>query len=171
MITKHRVIPIQQLQACKMYNTLKQVGITPILNWIDSKKSQELITEIESKGLKYQIVPLGNHVTLLAERVIQIFKNHFKSILHGCDPGYPKNKWDGLIDVAILTLNMIQPSRINQRKSAYNEIWDNFYFNKIPLASPGYFIVAQTSTGPRSMGRPWSKRILYWTSNKPLPML
>ena len=65
-----------------------------------------------------------------------------RSILYGCDPGYPKNQRDRLIDVAILTLNMMRPSRINPKKSTYNKIRGNFDFNKTPLAPLGYLIVA-----------------------------
>ena len=37
---------------------------------------------------------------------------------------------------------MLRASRINSNKSAYNEIWGNFDFNKTPLAPPGCLVVA-----------------------------
>ena len=74
-----------------MYETLKKVGINPIIHRIGNEFLKDLIEEIESRNLKYQIAPPGNHRTLPAERSIQTFKNHFESILYGCDPGYPKN--------------------------------------------------------------------------------
>ena len=37
---------------------------------------------------------------------------------------------------------MLRGSRINPKKSAYNEIWGNFDFNKTPLAPPGCLVVA-----------------------------
>ena len=125
-----------------MHDTLKKAGINPVIHRIDNEFSKDLIEEIEARGLKYQIAPPGNHRTLPAERSIQTFKNHFESILYGCDPGFPKNQWDRLIDVAVLTLNMLRASRINPKKSAYNEIWGNFDFNKTPLAPPGCLVVA-----------------------------
>ena len=33
--------------------------------------------------------------------------------------------------------NMVRPSRINPKKSAYNEIWGNFDYNATPLGPPG----------------------------------
>ena len=105
-----------------MHDTLKKAGINPIIHQINNKYSTDLIEEIETQGLKYQIAPPGNHRTLPAECSIQTFINHFESILYGCDPGFPKNQWDRLIDVAVLTLNMMRGSRINPKKSAYNEI-------------------------------------------------
>ena len=55
----------------------------------------------------------------------------------------PKFQWDRVLSVAVLTLNMLQSSRINQAKSGYNELWGNFDFNKTPLVPPGCLIVAQ----------------------------
>ena len=126
----------------KMHNTLKKAGINPVLHRIDNEFSKELIDEIDSRGLKYQIALRGNHRTIAAERAIQTVKNHFISVLYGCDPTFPKSQWDRLLQVAVLTLNMLRPSRINPAKSAYNELWGNFDFNKTPLAPPGCLIVA-----------------------------
>ena len=127
-----------------MYNTLKKAGINPIIHRIDNEFSIDLIEEIETRGLKYQIAPPGNHRTLPAERAIQTFENHFKTILYGCGPAYPINQWDRMIDVAFLTLNMMRPSRINMKKSAYNDndIWGKFDLNKTPLAPPRCLRVA-----------------------------
>ena len=127
-----------------LYNTLQKARINPIIHRIDNEFSIDLIEEIETRGLKYQIAPPDNHRTLPAERAIQTFENHFELILYRCDHAYPKNQWDRLIDVAVLTLNMMRPSRINNKISAYNEIWGNFDFNKTPLAPPGCLIVAHT---------------------------
>ena len=125
-----------------MHDTLKKAGINPVLHRIDNEFSKELIDEIESRGLKYQIAPRGNHRTIAAERAIQTVKNHFISVLYGCDPTFLKSQWDRLLQVAILTLNMLRPSRINPLKSAYNQLWGNFDFNKTLLAPPGCLIVA-----------------------------
>ncbi|OEU11422.1 hypothetical protein FRACYDRAFT_245985 [Fragilariopsis cylindrus CCMP1102] len=126
----------------EMHDTLKKAGINPVLHRIDNEFSTELIDEIESRGLKYQIAPRGNHRTIPAERAIQTVKNHSVSTLYGCDPTFPKSQWDRILPVSVLTLNMLRPSRINPAKSAYNELWGNFDFNKTPLAPPGCLIVA-----------------------------
>ena len=103
----------------EMHSTLKKVGINPILHQINNEFSIELIEEIESRGLKYQITPRGNHRTIAAERGIQTLKNHSTSVLYGCDPTFPKYQFDRVLPVAVLTLNMLPPSRINPEKSAY----------------------------------------------------
>ena len=136
-----------------MCKTLKKVGINPIIHRIDKEFQKDLIEEIEAQGLEYQITPPRDHRTLPAKRSIQTFKNYFKSILYGCDPGYPKNQWDQLIDVVILTLNMMKPFCINPKKSVYNEIWGNFDFNKTPLAQPGYLIVTHERPQDKALGQ------------------
>ena len=92
--------------------------------------------------MKYQIAPRGNHRTIAVKRRIQTLKNHFQSVLYGCDPTFLKNQWDRVLPVAVLTLNMLRPSCINPAKSVYNQLWGNFDFNKSPLAPPGCLIVA-----------------------------
>ena len=84
-----------------MHDTLKAAGINPILHRIDNEYSVELIEEIETRNLKYQIVPRGNHRTIPAERGIQTFKNHYTSVLYGCDPTFPKNQWCIIVPVAV----------------------------------------------------------------------
>ena len=67
----------------EMHDTLKKAGINPVLHRMDNEFSKELIEEIESRGLKYQIAPRGNHRTIAAEQAIQTVKNHFISVLYG----------------------------------------------------------------------------------------
>ena len=126
----------------EMHDTLRKAGINPVLHQIDNEFLKKLIEEIKSRRLKYQIAPRGNHRTITAERGIQTLKNHFISVLYGCDPTFPKNQWDRVLPVAVLTLNMLKPSRINPANSAYNKFWGNFDFNKTSLAPPGCLIVA-----------------------------
>ena len=57
-----------------MYNTLKKAGINPLIHHIDNKFSQDLIEEIETQELKYQVAPPGYHCTLPAEKAIKTFK-------------------------------------------------------------------------------------------------
>ena len=90
--------------------------------------------------MKYQIAPRGNHRTIAIEQEIQTLKNHFQSVLYGCDPTFPKNQWGWVLLVAVLTLTMVRPSQINPAKSAYNQLWGNFDFNKTPLAPLGCLI-------------------------------
>ena len=126
----------------EMYDILKKAGINPILHQIDNKFSKKSIEEIETQKLKYQIAPKDNHRIIPAERGIQTLTYHFTSVLYECHLTFPKNQWGWVLPVVVLTLNILRLSRINPAKSAYNELWGNFEFNKTPLAPPGCLIVA-----------------------------
>ena len=71
------------------------------------------------------------------ERAILTFKAHFIAIRSGADPDYPKNCSDLLLDSVVLALNLLRPSRINPKISAYTHIHGVFDFNKTPLALVG----------------------------------
>jgi hypothetical protein len=51
-----------------------------------------------------------NHRRYLADRAIQMFKNHFKAIIAvaGVNDSFPMRIWDKLLPQAVLTLNLIQ---------------------------------------------------------------
>jgi hypothetical protein len=94
----------------EMYEDLQKTGTNPVLHRLDNETSEELIKEIENKGLRYQIASPGDHRLNHAERAIQTFKNHFIAILYGTDSGFPAKQWDQLIKQAVMTINMCQPS-------------------------------------------------------------
>ena len=121
----------------KLYKELYNAGIRPLIQRLDNEASEDLIAAIKDKDLHFQLAPAGNHRTLPAERAIQTFKNHFIAGLYGVDDRFPGNQWDRLIPQTIRTLNMLRPSRINPKLSAYMQVWGAFDFNKTPLAPIG----------------------------------
>jgi hypothetical protein len=135
--SKHSLI--KGYQTC--LDELTRAGIKPIIHRLDNEISKDMITEIEKRQMNYQIAAPGDHRLNFAERAIQTFKNHFVSVLHGCDPQFPANQWDRLLPQAVMTLNMVRPSRLNPKLSAYNQLWGNFNFEKTPLAPPGCKII------------------------------
>ena len=54
------------------------------------------------------------------------------------------SKWDRLIDHAVITLNMMRNSRVNNELSAYTCLNGAYVFNKCPLALSGTKVVAHT---------------------------
>ena len=126
---------IEGYEAC--YKQLKDAGITPILQRLDNEVSAELITAITEKNLKYQLANAHDHRHNYAERAIQTFKNHFISILHGCDSRWPAHLWCRIIPQTVMSLNMLRASRINPKLSAYNQLFGNFDFNRTPMAPLG----------------------------------
>ena len=90
----------------ELYEDLQKAGINPILHRLDNETSEELIEEIEKKGLDYQIASPGDHRLNHAERVVQTSKNYFIAILYGTDSSFPAKQWDRLVKQAVMTLNM-----------------------------------------------------------------
>ena len=66
---------------------------------------------MEKENITYQLVPPHNHRANAAERAIQTFTSHFKSILATADPDFPLAQWDLLLPQTNLTLNLLCASR------------------------------------------------------------
>ncbi len=61
--------------------------VKPTTHLLDNEASEKFKTEIRN-NFTIQLVPPDNHRQNLAERAIQTFKNHFKSILAGMVHAY-----------------------------------------------------------------------------------
>ena len=101
-----------------------------------NKASSAFKAEIK-KNSAIQLVPPDNHRRNLAERAIQTFKSHSKSILARVDDNFPMHLWDRLLPQAILTLNLLRQSNVAPTVSAYQYVHGAFDYNKMPLAPMG----------------------------------
>jgi hypothetical protein len=110
--------------------------IKPKTHILDNEASVEFKREIQ-KNCTIQLVPPDNHRQNLAERAIQTFKNHFKSVLAGVDNSFPMRLWDRLLPQTILTLNLLRQANTVPMISAWQYVHGNFDYNKMPLASMG----------------------------------
>jgi len=72
-----------------------------------------------------------------AERAIQTFKNHFKSVIAGVDESFPMRLWDKILPQVFPTLNLLQQSNVAPTVSAYAYINGPFDYNAMPLAPMG----------------------------------
>ena len=121
-------------------------------NWFcaDNALSKGVRTWLESNGVQVQLVPPYNHRANIAERIIQIFKDHFVSCLSGVDPTFPHKYWHMLIPQAELTLNMLRRSKTDPSKSAYEVVFKRQYdINKCPLMPPGISAMVHESRDTR----------------------
>ena len=57
--------------------------------------------------------------------------------MHRTDREFPTHLWCQLLEQIELQVNLIRPSRINQNRSAWEELHGNFDFNATPLAPLG----------------------------------
>ena len=146
---KNRSTPelLKGFKHCHEY--LKRRKFRAKLLRLDNKVSKELIAHIESEQLQYQLASPGDHRTNPAERAIQTFKNHFIAIISGTNPDFPSHCWDLLVPQAVITLNLLRPSRINLAISAYAQINDNSNSNDTSLALAGCKIVIHDQANER----------------------
>ena len=67
-----------------------------------------------SRGYKYLYVLYNYDSNLILveplKNWIQMFKNHFLSVLATCDAEFPIVEWDCLLPQAEMTLNMLRPA-------------------------------------------------------------
>ena len=103
---------------------------------MDNEASDDYQAEIK-KHTKMQMVPPDTHRRNIAERAIQTFKSHFKAILAGVDPHFPIFLWCKLLPQAILTLNLMRPSNVAPKVSAYAYVHGQFNYDAMPLAPMG----------------------------------
>jgi hypothetical protein len=92
-------------------------SVRPKTHVLDNEALEAFKKEIE-KNCKIQLVPPDNHRQNLAERAIQTFKNHFKSIITGVDDSFPMRLWYKLLPQTIPTLNLLQQSNVAPTVSA-----------------------------------------------------
>ncbi len=116
---------------------LTKRGLVPTLHILDNEASSELKTAITKNNISFQLAPPHIHRRNAAERAIRTFKDHFIAGLATCDPAFPLSLWDRLLPQAELTLNLLRPSRLNPKLSAYAYLNGNFNFSATPLAPPG----------------------------------
>jgi hypothetical protein len=135
-------------------NLLKSRGLSPKLQRLDNEISKELEQLLHKEGIDYQLTPTGLHRRNAAEKAIQTFKNHLIAGLSTTNPSFPINLWDKLIPQANITLNLLRPSRINPRLSAYAQVFGAFDYNKTPLAPPGIAILCHIRPEKRQSWAP-----------------
>jgi hypothetical protein len=121
----------------EVITTLKTGGYCPALNVMDNKCSAAVEKYITSEQINIQLVPRHNHRVNAAERAITTFKEHFIAALTTADMHCPLQLWDEFLPQVELTLNKLRFSRRNPNRSANQEVYGSFDFNKTPLAPLG----------------------------------
>ena len=125
----------------KGYTTIQKLlygrVLAPKMHYLDNECPKVLQQFMIEKDERFQLVPPHLHRRNTVERAIQTFKNHFISGLASVNKNFPVHLWCRLIPYCLLTLNLLHPSRINPKLSAYYHLHGAFDFNHTPLAPPG----------------------------------
>ncbi len=138
----------------KVITILKAGSYQPALNMMDNECSAAVKKYIKSENINIQLVPPHNHCVNVAECVIATFKEHFIAALATMNMHCPFRLWDEFLPQVELTLNMLRFSQQNPTKSANQEVYGSFDFNKTPLAPLGTKALIMMTQHPVHPGRP-----------------
>ena len=73
------------------------------------------------------------HLHNAAKQAISTFKDHFIAGLCSTDLDLPMKNWYCLVEQAEITLNLLRPSRLNPKLSAYAQLNGKFDYNRTPM--------------------------------------
>ena len=110
---------------------------------------------MEDENETFQLVLPHLHRRNAAERAIQTFKNHFIAGIVSTHKYFPLQLWCRLLPQAIVTLNLLRPSRINPTLSAHVQLHGLFDFNATPFAPPGTKVIVNLK---RTIRKRWAPR-------------
>jgi hypothetical protein len=151
---KDRTAP-ELLQASQfMEQELVAKGLKPKLMKLDSEASKLLKYYLYQQDIAFQLVPQYSHRRNSAERASRSFKDHLISGLCSTDKSFPMHLWDRILPQAVITLNMLRTSRINQKLSAATHIFGQHDYNRAPMAPPGTRIIVHETPGRRKTWAP-----------------
>ena len=101
---------------------------------MDNKALDEFLLTMRKQLIEYQKVPPHMHQQNATEKAISTFKDHFKAILAGVDKTFPMHLCDRLLLQAESMLNMLGQTNTAPKISAYEYMYGQHDFNKMPLA-------------------------------------
>jgi hypothetical protein len=76
---------------------MQRHGLIPKHQIYDNQASAEYEAAIKTSSMTYELVPPKEHQCNMAEKAIQIFKDHFVGVLSGCTPYMPIQLWCQLL--------------------------------------------------------------------------
>jgi hypothetical protein len=145
-------------------------GYHPVLNVMDYKCSAAAEKYIRSKTINIQLVPPHNNRVNTAEHAVATFKEHFIAALVTMDMLCPLQLWDEFPPQVKLTLNMLHFSQQNPKKSANQEVYGSFDFNKTPLALLGTKSLIYNNPASRASCATCNRWLLCRICLQPLPL-
>ena len=97
-----------EMVACyqSLVDRLKEGRFEPKLHILDNEISQEFKQAIKANQMEFQLVPPNDHRRNIAEKAIQVFKDHFISVLCGTDVTFPMQLWCQILRQAEHQLNL-----------------------------------------------------------------
>jgi len=122
----------------RIYQRWKATGvICPNWHILDNEAPEDFKQAIRENNCRVELTPADMHRRNIAEKGMQTFKGHFKSVLAGISDDFPIREWDELIPQTVLTLNLLRQSNVAPNISAYAYHHGSFDYNCMPLAPMG----------------------------------
>ena len=121
----------------------------PTVHILDNECSRDFKQAILDNRMTYQLVPPHDHRRNAAEKVIQIFKDHFISVLCGTDETFPMRLWRALLPHAVVQLNMLQASATNPKVSVFEHLHGPHDYDSHPFAILGSAVEVHVTPGAR----------------------
>ena len=113
----------------------------------------DLKEAMQKYEIDFQLAPLHMHRRNAAERAIWNYKNHFIAWFSTTDPDLPISEWYRLLCQYMITLNLLQDSRVKPSLSEDAYLFGSYDFNKSPIEPPGTRMVVHGKPGNcRSLG-------------------
>ena len=133
-----------------LHDNLNERGLKPKMQICDNECPTAFKRFLHSENIHLQLVPPYDHRTNPAEKAIDTWKSHFIAGLASLPPTFPMHLWCRLIPHATTTLNLLRPSNLNPKLSAYAQLEGAFDFNSTPLAPPGCQTIVYESPDHRA---------------------
>ena len=106
--------------------------------------------------MKYQLVPPNDHRRNAAEKVIQVFKDHFVSVLCGTDEKFPMQLWRAILPHAETQLNVLRKSANKPSTAAFEHLNGPHNYDLHPFAMLGSTVEIHVMPANR---RTWAAHI------------
>jgi hypothetical protein len=119
------------------FEMLEAKGFKVELNVMDNQATKHIIKYLTDHKCKVQLVEPGNKRLNAAERAIQTWKDALIAAIATTDSDFPLQLWDRLTPQVMDCLNLMRPSRINPKISAYEALNGPYDWNRYPLAPLG----------------------------------
>ena len=117
---------------------------------LDNECSAEFKEKILENEMEYQLVPPHDHRRNIAEKAIQVFKDHFVSVLCGTNDKFPMKLWCCILRQVQHQLNMLQVSRVDPSKSSFDVLNGSHNYNTNSFAPLGYKVAIHVVPRKRS---------------------
>ena len=121
----------------RIHSFLNSKGIFLKIHIIDNECSNIVKNYIKtSEHIELLLISPYSHQANIAEKAVDIFKNHFILSLATVHPFFLLHLWYRLLLLSATTLNLLHPSCINPNLLAYKLLYSVFNYNKTLLAPP-----------------------------------